>query len=104
MIVTFGQAGNDHPEARLAKKENGGGTVLDWGVYCIQMCLLAYNNQKPESVQASAIKLNNDGIDLGFNAVLKFSNDGIATINTDLRVDLPNSAVLAGTYGTIIVS
>ena len=31
---------NHLPTARLATKANGGGTVLDWGVYCIQVDIL----------------------------------------------------------------
>ena len=31
---------NHLPTARLSKKANGGGTLLDWGVYCIQVDIL----------------------------------------------------------------
>ena len=31
---------NHLPTARLATKANGGGTLLDWGVYCIQVDIL----------------------------------------------------------------
>ena len=31
---------NHLPGARLSKKANGGGTLLDWGVYCIQVDIL----------------------------------------------------------------
>ena len=102
--MNFGIDEIDGEDARLAKKETGGGTVLDWGVYCIQMCLLAYSGQKPENVKASAVKINENGVDLGLNVVLKFPNNGIATFNTDLRVNLPNNAVIAGTKGIITVS
>jgi dihydrodiol dehydrogenase / D-xylose 1-dehydrogenase (NADP) len=88
----------------MVKKSNGGGTVLDWGVYCIQFCLLAFKGVKPDKVTAVAIKVNEDGVDLGLSATLNFPGDGLATFNTDLRVNLPNRAIIAGTKGIITVS
>ena len=104
VYVTFGQGGNDGKECRLSRKELGGGTVKDWGVYCLQMCLLAFDGQRPNSVTATAIKINENGVDIGLTAVLKFPNDGMAAFTTDLRVDLPCSAIVTGTKGTITVS
>ena len=103
-ILTFGQAGNDAPEARLSKKSNGGGTVLDWGVYCIQMCLLAFGGEKPLKIKANAIGINEDGVDLGMNVNMHFPNDGFATFNTDLRINLSNRAVISGHKGVVTVS
>lgn len=103
-FVTFGKGGNDAPDARLSKKANGGGSLLDLGVYCIQMCLLAYGNQKPTKVTATAININNDGVDTGLSVTMHFPNGGFATFNTDLRVTLHNRAIIAGTKGFIRVS
>ena len=38
------------PEKRVSKKELGGGTILDWGVYCIQLILKVYNGERPTKV------------------------------------------------------
>ena len=61
MVLTFGQAGNHLPDQRLAWKKNGGGTVLDWGVYCIQMILHVFGPEMPKKVVASGLALNEDG-------------------------------------------
>lgn len=100
-FVTFGKGGNDAPNARLSKKANGGGSLLDLGVYCIQMCLLAYGSQRPTKVTATAININEDGVDTGLSVTLHFPNGGFATFDTDLRVTLHNRAIIAGTKGFI---
>ena len=53
---------NQLPGKRLASKSNGGGTVLDWGVYCIQLALHVFGKEMPSRVVASGIELNEDGI------------------------------------------
>ncbi len=47
--------------------------------------------------------MSEDGADLGVVVVLNFSGGRVATFVTDLRVDLPNSAYIAGTEGTLQV-
>ena len=104
VFVTFGLSNRDKPEARLARKSNGGGTLLDFGVYCIQMCLLAYKGQKPGKVTATAINVNDEGVDTGLSVSMHFANGGFATFNTDLRVTLHNRAIIAGDKGYIRVA
>ena len=50
VIVTFGQKDNHLPLRRLAYRENGGGTLFDWGVYCIQFILMVLGGEKPQKV------------------------------------------------------
>ena len=104
VFCTFGVGGNDAPEARLSKKSNGGGTLLDFGVYCIQMILLAFKGEKPKDISATAININENGVDTGLSVSMHFSNGGFATFNTDLRVTLHNRAIIGGTKGFIRVS
>ena len=64
LMLTLGQA--PRPDQtwktrRLAWKKNGGGTVLDWGVYCIQMALHVFGGEMPSRVVASGLELNEDG-------------------------------------------
>ncbi len=103
-ILTFGQEGNDVPARRLFHKKNGGGSILDWGVYCIQFCLLAFGGKAPSKVVANAVDINEDGVDLGVTVSLNFDGKGVATFSTDMRVNLPNRAVIAGRKGLITVS
>ena len=53
VFVSFGRKDNHLPEKRVSKKELGGGTILDWGVYCIQFILKAYKGERPHTVGSS---------------------------------------------------
>jgi len=55
IVMTFGQRGNADPGERLARKRTGGGSVLDWGVYCIQLALAVFGSEEPERVVASGL-------------------------------------------------
>lgn len=78
----------------------GGGSVLDLGVYAIQLASLVYNHEKPESIKALG-HLNDDGVDLSVSAILTYKNGRTATIMTHLNVLMPNEAYIIGTEGTI---
>ena len=85
----------------LYVKEYGGGTVLEAAGDCIQLTLLAFGSEMPCKIQASTVKFNENGVDLGMSVTLHFPQYRMATFNTDLRVDLPNTAFMAGTGGSI---
>eukprot|EP00090_Calanus_glacialis_P011589 TRINITY_DN19969_c0_g1_i1.p1 TRINITY_DN19969_c0_g1~~TRINITY_DN19969_c0_g1_i1.p1 ORF type:complete len:334 (-),score=99.93 TRINITY_DN19969_c0_g1_i1:36-1037(-) len=104
MVLTFGQAGNHLPDQRLAWKKNGGGTVLDWGVYCIQMVLHVFGPEMPSRVVASGLELNEDGVDVAMSVALYFSGSRMATFITDLRVDLPCEAHISSSGGQVKVA
>jgi len=92
VVMTFGQKDNHLNGTRLATKANGGGTLLDWGVYCIQFAMHVYGEEEPLRVVASSLGLTHDGVDLGLSVALHFSDNRMATFVTDLRVDLPCEA------------
>ena len=85
----------------LYVKEYGGGTVLEAAGDCIQLTLLAFGSEMPSRIQASTVKFNENGVDLGLSVTLHFPQYRMATFDTDLRVDLPNTAFMAGTEGSI---
>lgn len=86
----------------FSTKELGGGTILDLGVYCLQFVCLAYNNEVPESIQATGF-VNEDGVDISISATLLYKGNRTATIMTHAQVDLPNEAHICGTKGIIKV-
>ncbi len=43
---------------RTVQKELGGGALLVIGMYCIQFVLMAFNGEKPETVQATGVCLD----------------------------------------------
>ncbi|XP_070150098.1 trans-1,2-dihydrobenzene-1,2-diol dehydrogenase [Polyergus mexicanus] len=87
---------------RISKKELGGGTVMDLGIYCLQFACLVYDNEMPESIKASGV-LNENGVDLSMSATLLYKGDRTATIMTQALVNLPNEAYICGTKGMIKV-
>jgi len=87
---------------RVAKKALGGGTILDLGVYTINIVEQVFNGEMPEKINAVG-NLNADGVDLNISAALKFKNGRTATISTHSVVSLPNEAQIVGTKGIIKV-
>ena len=72
---------------RLFKKELGGGSLLDLGVYAVFLVLQAFGSEMPEKVTASG-HLNEEGTDTYLTAVLLFSGGRSATLNVHSRCDL----------------
>ena len=79
----------------------GGGTVLDLGIYVIQLSQWVFQ-QPPKSITATG-KLNSEGVDVAVEAELNYGASGIAKIATSAVKELSNVAVITGTKGQIKV-
>ncbi|XP_043952562.1 trans-1,2-dihydrobenzene-1,2-diol dehydrogenase-like isoform X2 [Gambusia affinis] len=79
-----------------------GGAILDLGIYCLQFINVVYNGEKPESIQASGVCLDN-GVEETVTVILKYSKNRMATFTCSAVVKLPNDAVIVGTEGKIQV-
>lgn len=101
VLVSFGFR-LPHVE-RLNRKCLGGGTILDLGIYGIQLACLIFNNEVPSSVHAAGC-LNKEGVDQSISATFIYEGNRTATIVTHALVDLPNEAYIIGTKGTIKLS
>ena len=99
--VSFGVPSLDHVD-RISQKKLGGGTILDLGVYTINVIQVAFGNDEPEKISAVG-HINSEGIDLSVAAALSYSNGRSATLRTHSIVGLPNEAVIVGTKGYIKV-
>ncbi|XP_055638312.1 trans-1,2-dihydrobenzene-1,2-diol dehydrogenase-like [Toxorhynchites rutilus septentrionalis] len=84
---------------RLRLKDLGGGTVLDLGVYTIQVSLWAFG-MEPDKIIAKG-KLNEERVDVEMEAQLHFPNGGIATMKCSALEQLANRAEIRGTKGTM---
>jgi dihydrodiol dehydrogenase / D-xylose 1-dehydrogenase (NADP) len=80
----------------------GGGSVLDLGIYPIQIALWVFR-EMPSRVMAFG-KLNDDGLDMEYNGEFIFPNGGVAKFKVSCLTPLTNSAKIKGTKGTIVVS
>ncbi|XP_044738134.1 trans-1,2-dihydrobenzene-1,2-diol dehydrogenase-like [Chrysoperla carnea] len=87
---------------RLMKKEMGGGTILDLGIYTLQFQQFIYDHKKPLEVQATG-HVTDTGCDIAMNAVIKYENNQLASIQTSGLCELTNEAVIVGTKGIIRV-
>uniref|UniRef100_A0A0C9QG12 Trans-1,2-dihydrobenzene-1,2-diol dehydrogenase n=1 Tax=Fopius arisanus TaxID=64838 RepID=A0A0C9QG12_9HYME len=85
---------------RLSNKAQGGGTIVDLGVYTIQLVQFIYDGEHPLSIKAAGF-LNNDEVDQSMSATMLYSNNRTATIMSHALIDLPNEAYIIGTKGTI---
>jgi len=84
---------------RLQKKDLGGGTILDLGVYPIQCCQWVFQ-QPPKSITATG-KLNKDLVDVEMIGELKYGDNKVGKIKTSALSQLDNKAIIVGTKGQI---
>lgn len=87
---------------RLHKKELGGGSILDLGVYTVQLAQLVFGGEEPRVVATG--HLGQEGCDESASLSLTYPGGRTATLVTHSRVNLPNEAVIIGTKGTLKLS
>ncbi|CAK9796079.1 Trans-1,2-dihydrobenzene-1,2-diol dehydrogenase [Anthophora plagiata] len=98
VLVSFGF--NISDVERLNKRNLGGGTILDLGVYTIQLACLVFNNEMPHTIKATGC-LNEEEVDLSMSASFIYKGNRTATMVTHSLVELPNEAYIIGTKGMI---
>ncbi|MBX6387670.1 MAG: Gfo/Idh/MocA family oxidoreductase [Frankia sp.] len=96
----FGFRAPFDPQHRLFDPGRAGGSVLDIGIYPVQLAHLLLGT--PDEVTASAV-VGRTGVDEHATAVLRYDwGDGALAIATSsLRVDLPGMARVIGTNGSV---
>ncbi|XP_051953679.1 dihydrodiol dehydrogenase, tandem duplicate 1 [Xyrauchen texanus] len=87
---------------RTTQRE-GGGSLLDIGIYCLQFALMVFKGERPESIHATGVRLPS-GVDESMVVVLKFSGNRMAICACTLGCALPNDATICGTKGSITVA
>ncbi|KDR09314.1 trans-1,2-dihydrobenzene-1,2-diol dehydrogenase-like [Zootermopsis nevadensis] len=98
VIANFGVVVADVDRVKL--KELGGGTILDLGVYVLQLAQFVFGPSPPERVVAQG-ELNENGVDTSTSITLKYKGGRTATLCTHARVKLPNEAFIVGTKGIV---
>jgi len=98
--TTFGDCFPITP--RIERKDMGGGSLLDLGIYCAQFAQFAFNNEKPTS-QLTNGSLLKSGVDGHANILLKYSDGRSASISSSVTCFLANEGYIYGTKGYIKV-
>lgn len=85
-------------------RDLGGGSILDIGVYCLQLAMLVFGRSPPSQVRAAGTVSVPQGVDESCGVVLLYEGGRMANITIDARIKLPNEAIITGTKGSIKVS
>jgi len=86
---------------RLSKKNLGGGTTLDMGVYTIQCCQWVFR-EPPKSIVTTG-QLNEEGVDVHMESELRYGDNKVAHIKTSALHQLSNVGVIVGTKGKLTI-
>ncbi|MFG3548453.1 Gfo/Idh/MocA family protein [Streptomyces sp. NPDC047725] len=96
----FGLAGPFPPAHRLRDPAQGGGALLDLGVYPVSFAQLLLG--EPSDVAARAV-LSDEGVDLQTGALLSYESGALASVHCSIIGGTPNSASVTGSRGRIDV-
>lgn len=96
----FGFSTRYNPESRLFKKELGGGSLLDIGIYPVFLALSVLG--MPERIKADATFFDT-GADSSCNMVFSYGNHAEARLHCTLLKQTPTGAIIRGERGKIII-
>ncbi|MFP3990949.1 Gfo/Idh/MocA family oxidoreductase [Streptomyces sp. E11-3] len=94
----FGLAGPFPAEHRLRDPAQGGGALLDLGVYPVSFAQLLLG--EPSAVTASAV-LSEESVDLQTGMLLSWASGAHAVLHCSIEGGTPVSASVTGTHGRI---
>ena len=86
------------PAHRLFDPRLGGGAVLDLGIYPLHLARLVLGDVRSASAEGA---VGSTGVEETVAAVLRHDGDGISVVQMSIRANLPCTARIAGTDGTI---
>ncbi|XP_059221348.1 trans-1,2-dihydrobenzene-1,2-diol dehydrogenase [Stomoxys calcitrans] len=84
---------------RVKQNNLGGGTILDLGIYTIQVSQWAFQ-EPPQKIVAKGT-LNENGVDIDVETELIYSGNRKSKMRTSALGELDNKAVIKGTKGQI---
>jgi predicted dehydrogenase len=95
--ANFGFRAGLNPESRLFAPAYAGGSLLDVGVYPISLARWIYGAQ-PERAQ-SHMRIGSTGVDETMAALLSYSNGRSASVQSAIRLNTDQTAVIYGEEG-----
>ncbi|MFD7435552.1 Gfo/Idh/MocA family protein [Streptomyces sp. NPDC059861] len=94
----FGLSGPFPPSHRLRDPRQGGGALLDLGVYPVSFAHLLLG--EPSDIAARAV-LSEEGVDLQTGALLSWESGALASVHCSIVGGTPVTASVTGTQGRI---
>ncbi|MBV7699731.1 Gfo/Idh/MocA family protein [Streptomyces sp. TRM70350] len=94
----FGLSGPFPPSHRLRDPQQGGGALLDLGVYPVSFAHLLLG--EPSDIVARAV-LSDEGVDLQTGALLSWESGALASVHCSIVGGTPVAASVTGSHGRI---
>lgn len=91
---------NERPQGRLVDPANGGGVLLDCGVYLVS---LAQWFLGPARTVAATGRIGPTGVDLEAGLLLGFEGEAHAILSSSFTSDSPGGATIVGTGGRVVI-
>jgi predicted dehydrogenase len=98
LTADFGFAHPGPAEHRLFNPLLAGGSLLDVGIYICSLASMVFG--RPHRIQ-SAATLGATGVDELAAMTFEYANGAMAQLNSAVRLNTPNEAMIAGTEGII---
>ena len=98
LTADFGFRSEVNPENRLFNLELGGGALLDVGVYTVSLSSMVFG--QPSQI-ATLADIGQTGVDEQAGVLLLHNQGQISILNTAIRTNTPQEAMLMGTEGQI---
>lgn len=100
IIADFGFQAEFDPQSRLFAPELGGGTLLDIGIYPLNLAVMMCGD--PVEIQTMAT-LGATGVDEECAILLRHAGGELSVLSASFRVDTPREAHILGTGGSITI-
>ena len=86
--------------SRLLKPDLGGGALLDIGVYPLNLISIAFNDQKPKSIEAVAC-VDDNNIDRVTAVQFKYKDDAAGNLFCTIEAETPDDCIIIGKHGYV---
>jgi predicted dehydrogenase len=86
--------------ARLLDREQGGGVLMDGGIYPMTFAYMALG--RPDEIKAVG-SLNSDGVDLSVAMAWRYASGAVAGLTCGLRSHHPFNASVSGPEGSLLL-
>jgi predicted dehydrogenase len=96
----FGFKAQYDPESRLVKKELGGGSLLDIGIYPVFLALSVLG--MPDDIEAN-VTIFDTGADSSCNMLFSYGNNVKAHLQSSFLEQTPNAATIFGEQGKLTI-